>query len=87
MRLQRQAPDPLYQQLKASLAAEIASGRYRSRISLGVRARGIRREIRGSASSAARSSVLGKDRIRRALCADNLRRLDETSGIAYREDS
>ncbi len=30
MRLQRHAPDPLYQQLKASLVAEIASGRYRS---------------------------------------------------------
>ena len=30
MRLQRQAPDPLYQQLKASLVAEIAAGRYRS---------------------------------------------------------
>jgi len=30
MRLQRQAPDPLYLQLKASLVAEIASGRYRS---------------------------------------------------------
>jgi len=30
MRLRRQAPDPLYLQLKDSLAAEIASGRYRS---------------------------------------------------------
>ena len=29
MRLRRQAPDPLYLQLKNSLAAEIASGRYR----------------------------------------------------------
>jgi len=29
MRLQREAPDPLYLQLKESLAAEIASGRYR----------------------------------------------------------
>lgn len=30
MRLRRQAPDPLYLQIKDSLAAEIASGRYRS---------------------------------------------------------
>jgi len=30
MRLRRQAPDPLYLQLKDSLVAEIASGRYRS---------------------------------------------------------
>ena len=30
MRLRRQAPDPLYLQLKDSLLAEIVSGRYRS---------------------------------------------------------